>query len=216
MNSDYNSLMASDCTSCEVTQDRSAYWVPTLNFMYPNGTMVMVQQVGGMLAYYDLFGENITAFPAGFRMLAGDTRQRNFSGLPVPDPPTSFWTATDFAESALRQKALGFNCLNYSPGVTPEGTIYRHFMPDKNFLDNTCPDGLRLELVFPSCWNGKDLDSDDHKSHMRYSSFVLDGTCPEGYETRVPTLLYEVIWATNAFKGVAGQFVLSNGDPTGK
>jgi hypothetical protein len=28
----------------------SAYWTPTLNFIYSNGTTVMVPQVGGMLA----------------------------------------------------------------------------------------------------------------------------------------------------------------------
>lgn len=48
---DYATLNASSCTSCEVTQDRSAYWTPALYFMYTNGTAVMVDQVGGMLAY---------------------------------------------------------------------------------------------------------------------------------------------------------------------
>ena len=28
----------------------SAYWTPTLNFIYSNGTTVIVEQVGGMLA----------------------------------------------------------------------------------------------------------------------------------------------------------------------
>lgn len=49
-NSTSQDLMASDCTSCEVTQDKSAYWTPSLHFLYPNGTSVIVPQVGGMLA----------------------------------------------------------------------------------------------------------------------------------------------------------------------
>lgn len=49
-NADYQSLTSSNCTSCEVTQDHSAYWTPALYFMYTDGTAVMVPQVGGMLA----------------------------------------------------------------------------------------------------------------------------------------------------------------------
>lgn len=44
------SLKASKCTSCAVTQDKSAYWTPTLNFVHANGTTVMVPQSGGFLA----------------------------------------------------------------------------------------------------------------------------------------------------------------------
>ncbi|PSK36616.1 WSC domain-containing protein 2 [Elsinoe australis] len=213
-------LKNSDCTSCGVTQDKSAYWTPSLHFMYPNGTTVVVPQVGGMLAYYLLYGNNydgsgkITAFPDGFQMLAGDMNLRNFSSdLPVPDPPTYQWTADMKTEAALRQKAVGFNCMNYQRA--PEPTLYRHFLPDKTYLDANCADGIRLELMFPSCWNGKDLDSRDHKSHVAYPSFVMTGECPEGYDTKLPSMLFETIWNTNAFNGIDGQFMLSNGDPTG-
>lgn len=51
MSSDQNSLLESDCTSCAVTQDKSAYWTPALYFMHANGSAEMVEQVGGMLAY---------------------------------------------------------------------------------------------------------------------------------------------------------------------
>lgn len=214
-------LKNSDCTSCGVTQDKSAYWTPSLHFMYPNGTTVVVPQVGGMLAYYLLYGNNydgsgkITAFPDGFQMLAGDMNLRNFSSdLPVPDPPTYQWTADMKTEAALRQKAVGFNCMNYQRA--PEPTLYRHFLPDKAYLDANCADGIRLELMFPSCWNGKDLDSRDHKSHVAYPSFVMTGECPEGYDTKLPSMLFETIWNTNAFNGIDGQFMLSNGDPTGR
>ena len=72
-----------------------------------------------------------------------------------------------------------------------------------------------MELMFPSCWNGKDLDSPDHKSHMAYPNLVMSGDCPSGFETRTPSLFYETIWNTYAYNGVEGEFVLSNGDPTG-
>lgn len=211
-------LMGSNCTSCEVTQDMSAYWTPSLHFMYSNGSSVIVPQVGGMLAYYLLYPDssdpngNITAFPKGFQMIAGDKRLRNFT-WPVPDPPKSDWSGDQESQFALQQKALGFNCLNYA--ATAEASLYRHFLPDKAYLDANCLDGIRLELMFPSCWNGKDLDSDDHRSHVAYPSQVMTGTCPEGYETKLVSLFFETIWNTYAFAGVDGEFMLSTGDPTG-
>lgn len=43
-------LLAGDCTSCEVVQDKSAYWHPALYFQAANGDFKVVEQVGGMLA----------------------------------------------------------------------------------------------------------------------------------------------------------------------
>ncbi|KAK4869454.1 hypothetical protein LT330_005836 [Penicillium expansum] len=212
MSSDQESLLSGDCTSCAVTQDKSAYWAPALYFMHTNGSAQVVDEVGGMLAYYLLYGQNITAFPDNFRMLAGDPFQRNFT-WPVPDPPKSSWSGAQASQAALRQKALGFNCLNYQAAA--EESLYRHFLPNKTYLDEHCTDGVRFELMFPSCWNGNDADSLDHKSHVAYPSLVMDGTCPEGFETRLVSLFYETIWDTYAFKGVDGYFALSNGDPTG-
>lgn len=145
-------------------------------------------------------------------MVAGDPFQRNFT-WPIPDPPKSSWSGAQSSQAALRQKALGFNCLNYNED--PEPTLYRHFLPNKAYLDEHCTDGLRLELMFPSCWNGKDVDSTDHNTHVVYPSLVIDGTCPEGYETRLVSLFYETIWNTYAFKDQDGFFALANGDPTG-
>ncbi|KAF3022901.1 hypothetical protein E8E14_000378 [Neopestalotiopsis sp. 37M] len=209
-------LQDGNCTSCAVTQDMSEYWTPPLYFQFANGTFEVVQQDGGMLAYYLLRGDDVQAFPEGFQMLAGDQNRRNYTlGDPSEaDPPESEWAALgQTTQSDLAQRALGFNCLNYEKDA--EASLYRHYMPEKSYLDANCPDGLRLELAFPSCWNGKDLDSDDHKSHMAYPDLVQDGTCPDGFETRVVTLFYETIWATYKYDGVDGTFVLGNGDPTG-
>ncbi|PYI07964.1 WSC domain-containing protein [Aspergillus sclerotiicarbonarius CBS 121057] len=212
MSATETSLKKANCTSCGVTQDQSAYWVPALYFMHENGDAELVNEVGGMLAYYFLNGENVTAFPENFRMIAGDPFLRNFP-WPVPDPPKSEWSGNQSSQSALRQKALGFNCLNYDQPAEP--SLGRHFLPNKTFLDEHCTDGVRFELMFPSCWNGKDVDSEDHRSHMAYPSLVMDGDCPEGFETRLVSLFYETIWDTYAFKNKQGTFVLANGDPTG-
>jgi hypothetical protein len=52
-----------------------------------------------------------------------------------------------------------------------------------------CPDGrgqnLRLHVNFPSCWDGKNLDSADHKSHMAYPQA---GACPADHPVAVPVI----------------------------
>jgi hypothetical protein len=50
-----------------------------------------------------------------------------------------------------------------------------------------CPAGsnLRLHVRFPSCWDGKNLDSADHKSHMAY---VIGRRCPKGHPVSVPAV----------------------------
>jgi hypothetical protein len=46
-----------------------------------------------------------------------------------------------------------------------------------------CPVGARLTLNIdgPDCWNGKDLDSPDHRSHLSHGSYVWDGALNQSY-----------------------------------
>lgn len=190
---------------------------PTLNFIHADGKTEIVPQIGGMLSYYLLYkneGEKLEAFPPGFQMLAGDTRQRNFT-LSFPDMEKSLWGfhPEETTQTNLGLKALGFNCLNYDINP-PEASMYRHFLPTKEYMDAHCKDGIRAEIFFPSCWNG-DIDSDNHRDHVAYPDTVNGGKCPEGFDRRVPSLFFETIWDTNHFNGKAGEFVWSNGDPTG-
>jgi hypothetical protein len=144
-------------------------------------------------------------------MIAGDPTVRNFSG-PFPDTELSSWPTDPTDQFFLQQRAIGFNCLNYDK--TPEASLYRHQLPDKAYIDANCKDGLRLEMAFPSCGTGE-MDSPNHRSHVAYPSLVKEGNCPAGYNVHYPFLFYETIFATNAFAGVPGQFVLSTGDPVG-
>lgn len=111
------------------------------------------------------------------------------------------------ASDSLEQKAVSFVCLGVDGPATPT-------LPDRN-----CPNGLRTQLVFPSCWDGENLDAPDHKSHMAYPSRVDSGECPASHPKRFITIFYEVTWNVDDFKdawhGDSQPFVFSNGDPTG-
>ncbi|KAF2008331.1 hypothetical protein BU24DRAFT_360606 [Aaosphaeria arxii CBS 175.79] len=209
-NASYSDLIKSNCTTCAVRQDMSVYWTPPLMFEYPNKTTEIVPQTNGMTIYYFLFGQKIREFPDGFRMVAGDSKRRT-STIPVTDPPRSLWGFNEKQQDELEQRALGFNCLNY--GGAQEGALERHTLPDKAFIDE-CPDGLRLELMFPSCWDGR-VDSFNHKEHLKYPDLLMEGECPDGFMLRVPSLYYETIWDTARFRTSKGRFLLSNGDETG-
>lgn len=169
-----------------------------------------------ILRYYMLNGEKIAAFPPGFQMISGDTLRRNSTLPPTPNPDapnTNSLQPDDTSQSTLRQKAVGFNCLHYQS--TPEGSLQRHGLPSKEYMDANCNDGMRLELMFPSCWNGKDADSPDHQSHLAFPDGVMSGNCPQGFDQRIPSMFYETIFNTAAYKGKSGQFILANGDPHG-
>jgi hypothetical protein len=212
----YDDLRNAQCTTCEVEQDKSLYWIPPLYFHGADGKYTLVPQTGGVLVYYRMFHDNTKAFPPGFRMLAGDAN-RNTTEVPTPDRETSFWTPEDRSERMLRQRALGFNCLHYTPdGHLNERTIMRHEFPDNEKI-KSCKDGLRLEVVFPSCWDGVNNDSPDHKSHVAYSDMVIDGACPASHPVPIPHLMYEIIFEVAPLlnSGQQGRFVLATGDYEG-
>ncbi|EJD54381.1 WSC-domain-containing protein [Auricularia subglabra TFB-10046 SS5] len=198
---DFEKARASSCSTCQAVADNSNYWTPTLWYQGRNGTFRRVNQLGGGTIYYlqrtSGPNEKLHAFPPGFRVLAGSGVIRSFN----PD--------------SLEQRAVTHHCLDYA-GTGAEGE-WNH-LPKHN-----CPNGVRTQIFFPSCWDGKNLDSPNHKSHVAYPDGVDSGTCPKTHPVRLISLFFEVIWDTNAFKnewwsppGSGGQpFVLSNGDPTG-
>jgi hypothetical protein len=88
------------------------------------------------------------AFPPGFRIIAGNAGKRN-AFIPPPDIPQSLWGLNKKTPKALAEKAIRFNCLNYSGSA--KGSLTYYLLPNKAFINSNCADGLRLELMFPLC-----------------------------------------------------------------
>lgn len=83
-----------------------------------------------------------------------------------------------------------------------------HYFPDVGRasapLTRQYPADLREILTFipRSCWDGKNLDSPDHKSHVAYpesGSFESSGPCPASHPVKLPQVMYEVMWDTREF-----------------
>ena len=49
---------------------------------------------------------------------------------------------------------------------------------------------LLLRLVFPPCWDGEHLASDDHRSHL--AALADDGTCPDDHPVLLPQLRVDI------------------------
>ncbi|KAF1953472.1 hypothetical protein CC80DRAFT_494753 [Byssothecium circinans] len=204
------------CTSCQFTEDFSNYWTAVLFFKARNGTYKRVPTFanqflepsnGGITVYYiaPYDGKTrVTAFQKGFRMIVGDPTRRE-----------------DKKDGDAR--GLSFRCWgkDFSGDVGAPGTN-----SDTKFLPRKmCQGGIRANHFFPTCWDGKNLDSPDHKSHVTYpvnGTFESGAPCPTSHPVKIPQILYEVAWDTRAFNDPSEwpedgsqPFVFSTGDGTG-
>ena len=73
---------------------------------------------------------------------------------------------------------------------------------DRSATVPTCPDTrgsfLRLHIRFPECWNGRQLDSADHKSHMAYATRA---GCPSTHPVEVPQITQIYRYPTRGGEG---------------
>ncbi len=87
----------------------------------------------------------------------------------------------------------------------------------QDFFAHQCPGGMRAQVFFPSCWDGKNLDSPDHISHMSYPIGAYnDGYCPDSHPVHLISLFYELVAPTGYFPyNGPGSWSFSNGDQGG-
>lgn len=180
----------SDCTTSPVQQDLSIYWSPQLYSYDQQQDRFNLVEFSGANIYYLFRGKDIRAFPTDLRMIAG-----NASG-------------TEPAKTKQLEAATSFQCLDYKGGSKQS-----YLIPT-----TACPDGLRAQVTFPSCWNGKDLDSANHMSHMSYpvGDTPDNGDCPPTHPIRLPTLFYEFFYKTGAETNENNsRWVFAQGDALG-
>ncbi|TAQ86720.1 hypothetical protein B7494_g4951 [Chlorociboria aeruginascens] len=55
--------------------------------------------------------------------------------------------------------------------------------------------------MLDNCWDGKNLDSPDHKSHVAYSGSGATGggACPSAFPVKLPQIMYEIMWNVSTF-----------------
>lgn len=173
---------SSQCGSYYDGIDLSAYWIPTL---YKNGQQVYRDDGSIQLrAYYKR------------------------AGGPDGEPVDQAWPrglkiiAGDMHATSAQPEVLYFCANTVDTGSQGKASSV--------FPSCDSDETLVAKLQFPDCWDGKYLDSSDHKSHMAYSSGSRN-TCPSDHPVKIAQLTFEA-W----FYGVNGSgssFSWASGGP---
>jgi Domain of unknown function (DUF1996) len=77
-------------------------------------------------------------------------------------------------------------------------------------------DFVTMTVDFPQCWNGHDLDSPDHKSHMAYA-VPLHG-CPSTHPVPLPVITFNVLYPVKPASNIGAWRLSSDtyeGQPAG-
>jgi len=158
------SLFMQGESSCQGnTLNLSSYWLPALlapSYDPTNGDRLIDSQgepawkvvpavVGNDDEAHEIFYysagvddlESVQTIPVGLRIIAG-----NAMSQPGQEQDTSI---------------VRWHCQSW--GSDSSNPRFSSSIPEC-----LAPDRVRLDIFFPSCWNGIDLDSFDHKSHMTY------------------------------------------------
>lgn len=149
------------------TLNRSAYWVPTL--YNASGDPLSPAQTH---IYYATGGINdektIQVFPQGLRIIAGSASATSNQ----PGNVISWFCTTDASDTG--------DIIDSASATIPRC--------DKNEF-------LQGRVNFPQCWNGTDLDSPDHSSHMAYPA---GGKCPSSHPVAIPLISQNFLWRVAA------------------
>lgn len=177
-NSTYESLRTTGESTCNSPLNRSAYWMPAM--LNGKGGVVIPDYVS---VYY--------------------------KRMPVSDPNCQRQgTACVDLPRGLRF-VFGYNMLN--PTQLPTGAAYfncdgptatpGHYDDIVTAAAN-CPLGNRLGAIInaPTCWDGQNLDSADHRSHVSYGSYGDWGyyKCPTTHPYVIPNFTLGVWYTTDA------------------
>ena len=176
-NSTYESLRTTGESTCNNKLNRSAYWIPAM--LDGLGNVVMPERI---TVYYKRLpnsdpkcreGKGCVGLPRGLRYIFG----RTMSGV-----------------AANQDDPVYFNCSG--PGAVP---AHYDTLPD---AARNCPSGATIGavVVAPNCWDGKNLDSADHRSHMSYETALGPDkrpSCPSTHPVRIPTFTLGVWYETD-------------------
>jgi len=113
------------------------------------------------------------ASPAGLRIISGNSSFRH------PEYDASSYSAQAIRTTCERSDGKSASY----PGFPTE----------------SC-DRLLANSYFPACWNGKDLDSPDHFSHMAWPvQSYTGGVCPESHPVAIYSVFYQFFYDTKNY-----------------
>ncbi len=166
--------MAGTSSTCEGgLANRTGYWVPSMIDTKRNNRVVDAYNGADSIQIYYKSGydgvepQDITPYPAGLKMIAGKA-----SGTRL-DTKRVWWTCQP------------------GPAITNHTKLAS--------IPTNCPAGslVQMSVEFPQCWDGKNLDSPDHQSHMAYGLGWPNLGCPSTHPVAVPQITEHIRWTSN-------------------
>jgi hypothetical protein len=82
---------------------------------------------------------------------------------------------------------MSWMCANAGGAYTPKQSSIPSCQPG---------DTLKIEIMFPQCWDGINLDSADHKSHMAYGNWGVG--CPADHPVALPAISFNIDYPVGA------------------
>lgn len=170
--STYDSLRTTGQSTCMSPVNRSAYWMPAL--LDGKGNVVRPDYV---TIYYK-------RLPSSDPRLSDPTNSQ-YRGIAASLPNglrfIFGWDPTGI-NGGVKTGAAWFNCDG------PTG-VPNHYLSIPDVMAK-CPAGNRFGAVImaPDCWDGKNLDSADHRSHVSYASYGTWGylKCDSAHPYAIP------------------------------
>jgi hypothetical protein len=214
-NSNYTSLRTSGGTTCGQSStpvNRSAYWMPA-----------MLDGVGNAVKpdYLNLYYKRnpisdpmcndvtvttgigqCTDLPNGIRFVFGYNMKTGTDG------PTDV--------TSQNHDAITFQCWAAEDGSVGNNGASGYYHSIAEVVAAGCPIGARLMIVAaaPNCWDGTNLDTADHRSHMTWSNGPMYAgqffrACPADHPYVIDNVEVQIAFTTDA-NFVAGKWHLSS------
>jgi hypothetical protein len=212
--STYPSLRTKGGSSCDnigetFAINRSSYWMPAM--MATLGKAVLPSHV---LVYYKRYpagGPGCVGpmalgtcidLPNGIRFVFG-YNMKTQTGGPTGEGTRDYWS-------------MSYGCWSNEAGTVPiPPAAQARFHTIADVVKAGCPAGAQLHIGLdaPDCWDGKNLDSADHRSHVVYapdgSDKGLGYVCPADHPYLLPIISYQWFFPTDA-DFVAGNWHLAS------
>lgn len=178
--STYESLRKSGESTCQNELNRSAYWMPAMldgkgNVVRPDFVSVYYKRRPASDPFCTTAGKGCVGIPRGLRFVFG-------------------WDQTRPTERQPENNVhFNFKCVQV---WTPTTAAF----PDMVEPMKVCKPGQWLSATIgtPDCWNGIDLDSDDHRSHVSHmvrSRTTGQNACPATHPYIIPQFTMGVAYS---------------------
>lgn len=208
--STYNSLRTTGQSTCMSPLNRSAYWMPAL--LDGKGNVVRPD-------YVQIYYKRMPITDSKCSLTSGDPNAMG-NCIPLPNGLRFIFGRDMTNLSAAPTGNFHFLCQTPQGGLVGTGSY-----PTMDQALAVCTPGNVFAAIVdaPYCWDGKNLDSANHRSHVAYPGYNYSWSgalkCPPGYPYVIPTFTlgarYTIAPGDDTTKWTFSSDAMAPGQPRG-